>query len=56
MGEPAVLMPTGQGSPGVPFMGLAVLSKSVCGGVVPPDPVGIKGFKPISKRGGQLAV
>jgi len=56
MGETAVLAPTGQGSPGVPFMGLTVLTKSVCDGVVPPNKVSIKGYEPIPKGGSQLAV
>ena len=49
VGETAVLVAAGQGSPGVPFIWLMVLPKSVGGRVVPPDPVGIKRSKPVPK-------
>ena len=37
-------------------MGPRVLPKSVCGRVVPPNPMGIKRFEPVPKGGGQLVV
>jgi len=45
-----------EGSPSVPFLGLTTFPESVRGWIMPPNPVGIKGFKPIAKGGRQLAV
>ena len=56
MGETAVLVAAGQGSPGVPFIRLTVLPESVGDRVVPPDPVSVKRGKPFRKWGGQLTV
>ena len=56
MGEMAVLVSAGQGSPGAPFIRLTVLPKSVGDRVVPPDPVSIKRSKPFPKWGSQLTV
>jgi len=43
-------------SPSVPFLGLTKFPESVRGRIMPPNPVGNKGFKPIAKGGRQLAV
>ena len=56
MGKMAMLVTTRQGSPGVSFMGLTVLPKSVRGRVVPPNPMIVKRVESILKGGGQLAM
>jgi len=56
MGETAVLVAAGQGSPGVPYIRLMILPKSVSDRVMPPDPVSIKRSKPFPKWGSQLMV
>jgi len=56
MGKAPMLITPRKGGPSVPFLGLTEFPESVRGRVMPPNPVGIEGLKPIAKGGRQLAV
>jgi len=56
MGKAPMRITPREGGPSVPFLGLTEFPESVRGRVMPPNPVGIEGLKPIAKGGRQLAM